>query len=138
MVVLETRVPVGLVPVMVTVAVPGVAVLLAAIVNTLVEVAGLVPNAAVTPLGRPDAERFKLPVNGLMSVMVRVSVAEPPWVIAREGAEGASVKLPVACAGALQAVPLIENVAGIWLLTPFQTPLNPMLVAKPPGATAPL
>jgi hypothetical protein len=137
-VVLETRVPVGLVPVIVTVAAPTVAVLLAVRVNTLVEVAGLVPNAAVTPAGRPDAERVKLPVNGLTSVIVTVSVPDPPWVIARVDAEAASVKLPVACAGALQVVPLIENDAGIWLLTPFQTPLNPMLVAKAPGDTAPL
>jgi hypothetical protein len=109
----ETSVPVGLVPVMVTVEVPTVAVLLAVSVNTLVEVAGFVPNAAVTPAGSPAAERLKLPVNGLTSVIVMVSVPEPPWVIARVDAEGASVKLPVAWAGALQAVPLIANEAGI-------------------------
>lgn len=134
----ETRVPVGLVPVMMSVEVPIVAVLLAVSVNTLVEVAGLVPNAAVTPAGSPDAERAKLPVKGLTSVMVMLSVPEPPWVMERFEAEGASVKLPVACAGALQPVPLIANDVGIWLVTPFQMPLKPILVAKPPGATAPL
>ena len=52
-VVVATRLPE--VPVMVTVAVPVVAVALAVRVSTLVPVVGFVPNAAVTPLGRPDA-----------------------------------------------------------------------------------
>jgi len=51
------------VPVMVTVAVPGVAALPAASVRTLVPVVGFGANDAVTPLGRPDAARFTLPVN---------------------------------------------------------------------------
>jgi len=38
-------------------------------------VAGLVANAAVTPLGRPDAARVTLPVNPPTSVTVMVSVA---------------------------------------------------------------
>jgi hypothetical protein len=42
--------------------VPRAAVLLAAMVSTLVEMVGLVPNVAVTPVGRPDAERVTLPV----------------------------------------------------------------------------
>jgi hypothetical protein len=65
-------------PVMVTVAAPVVAVLLAVRVRTLVPVVGLVPNAAVTPLGSPDAARVMLPVNGLTSVTVIVSVALLP------------------------------------------------------------
>jgi hypothetical protein len=63
------------VPVMVTVEVPVVAVLVAVNVSTLVLVAGLVANAAVTPLGRPDAARVTLPVNPPTSVTVMVSVA---------------------------------------------------------------
>lgn len=51
------------VPVIVTVKVPVVAVLLAASVTTLVEVVGLVPNVAVTPEGRPEADKVTLPVN---------------------------------------------------------------------------
>ena len=52
------------VPVMVTVALPTVAVLLAVSVRTLepVEV-GFGANDAVTPLGRPEADRVTLPVN---------------------------------------------------------------------------
>jgi hypothetical protein len=51
-------------PVMVTVtAPPVVAVLLAVSVSTLELVAGFVPHAAVTPVGRPDAARVTLPLN---------------------------------------------------------------------------
>lgn len=61
MVVLALSVPE--VPVMVTVAVPVVAELLAVRVSRLVPVVGFVPNVAVTPLGRPDADSVTLPVN---------------------------------------------------------------------------
>jgi hypothetical protein len=50
-------------PVIVTVAVPVVAVPLAASVTVLVAVAGLGLNDAVTPLGRPDADRLTLPLK---------------------------------------------------------------------------
>ena len=63
------------VPVIVTVDVPIVAVLLAISVSTLLPVVGLVPNAAVTPLGRPDTVRVALPVNPPASVTAMVSVA---------------------------------------------------------------
>lgn len=61
-------------PVIVTVAAPVVAVLLAVSVSTLEPVAGLVAKLAVTPLGKPDAERVTLPVNPPTSVTVMVSV----------------------------------------------------------------
>jgi hypothetical protein len=83
------------VPVMVTVEVPAVAVELAVKVSTLVLVAGLVPNAAVTPLGRPEAARVTEPVNGLTSVTVMVSLPLAPCAIDRADADGFSVKLPV-------------------------------------------
>lgn len=51
------------VPVMVTVAAPVVAALLAVRVSTLVLAVGLVAKAAVTPLGRPVAASLTLPVN---------------------------------------------------------------------------
>jgi hypothetical protein len=51
------------VPVMVTVANPGVAVLLAVKVSVLIPVVGFGRKDAVTPLGRPDAVRLTLPVN---------------------------------------------------------------------------
>jgi hypothetical protein len=66
------------VPVMVTVNVPTVAVLLAVSVSTLelLEEAGI--NEAVTPLGSPVAASDTLPVNGLTSVTVIVSVPLAP------------------------------------------------------------
>jgi hypothetical protein len=60
------------VPVTVTVAVPVVAMALAVKVKVLVLVleAGLGLNAAVTPLGSPDAERATLPAKPFNGVMV--------------------------------------------------------------------
>lgn len=74
------------VPVTVTVAVPTVAVLLAVNVRTLVEVVGLVPKLAVTPAGKPEADRLTLPVNppeGL-TVIVLVPVV-PCFTVTLEG-----------------------------------------------------
>ena len=51
------------VPVIVTVAVPVVAVLLAVSVRMLLLVALLGLKDAVTPLGKPDAARLTLPLN---------------------------------------------------------------------------
>ena len=84
------------VPVMVTVADPVVAVLLAVSVSTLVPVVGFVPNAAVTPLGRPEAARVTLPANPFKSLTVIVLVPLPPCVIVRLLGESESVKLGVA------------------------------------------
>jgi hypothetical protein len=66
------------VPVTVIVAAPGVAVLLAAKVNTLVPVVGLVPNVAVTPAGTPEAASVTEPVNPFRLDTVMVSVAVFP------------------------------------------------------------
>ena len=52
----------------------------------------MVPNAAVTPLGNPDAARDTLPVNPPASVTVMVSVAIEPGAMDRVGVEGASLK----------------------------------------------
>jgi hypothetical protein len=63
------------VPVIVTVAVPVGAVLLAVKVSVLVLVAGLGLNDAVTPLGRPDADRLTLLLNPFCGVIVTAVVA---------------------------------------------------------------
>ena len=76
--------------------VPVVAVPLAVSVSTLVPVVGLVPNAAVTPLGNPDAARVTLPLNPFRSVTVMVLVPLPPCVMVRLLGESESVKLGVA------------------------------------------
>jgi hypothetical protein len=133
MVVVSVREPE--VPVMVTVDAPTVAVLLAVSVSTLelVDEAGL--NEAVTPLGSPVAANDTLPVNGLTSVTVMVSVPLAPWATDRVAAEGLSVKLP---AEAPQVVPFTANEVGAALVLPFQVPLNPTPVTLPPAATLPL
>jgi len=51
------------VPVIVRVYCPSAAVLLATNVNVLFPVVGLGEKEAVTPLGRPETERFTLPVK---------------------------------------------------------------------------
>ena len=77
MVVLSVVVPEA--PLMVTVTGPPVvAELLAVSVSTLLPVVGLVPNVAVTPLGRPEAARVTLPVNPSTSVTEMLSVAVLP------------------------------------------------------------
>jgi hypothetical protein len=62
-------------------------------VSTLVEVVGFVANEALTPAGKPVADRVTLPVNPPAGVTVMVSVAVLPWVIGRVEAEGVRVKL---------------------------------------------
>jgi hypothetical protein len=66
------------VPAIVTVAAPRAAVPLAVSVTPLDPVVGLVAKAAVTPLGKPDADRVTLPVNPVAPVTVMVSVAVLP------------------------------------------------------------
>jgi hypothetical protein len=82
------------VPWIVIVAVPAVAELLAVSVSTLLPVVGLVANAAVTPLGIPDAVRVTAPVNPPASITLIVSVPPAFRPIVSAAAEGASVKLP--------------------------------------------
>ncbi len=82
------------VPAIVTVAVPVVAVALAVKLSTLEPVAGLVPNAAVTPLGSPVADNVTLPENPPVSATVIVLVAAaPPCVIDTLLGDADSVKL---------------------------------------------
>ena len=84
------------VPVIVTVAVPVVAVLLAVSVRTLEPVVGFVPNAAVTPLGKPDAARVTLPLNPFTSFTEMVLEPLLPCVSDRLLGDADSVKLGVA------------------------------------------
>jgi hypothetical protein len=60
------------VPVIVTVAVPVVAVALAEKVTVLVAVVGFGANDAVTPPGRPDADKFTAPLKPFRGVIVIV------------------------------------------------------------------
>lgn len=67
-------------PVIVTVAVPVAALLLAVRVSVLVVVAEAGLNEAVTPLGRPDADKLTLPLNPFCGVIVTVLVPVAPCV----------------------------------------------------------
>lgn len=78
------------VPVTVTVAVPVVAVLLAVKVNTLVDVVGFVPKLAVTPAGRPEAERLTDPVKPFSGFTVIVLLPLLPCVMLSEFGEAES------------------------------------------------
>lgn len=69
------------VPVMVTGNVPGMAVLFAVSVKALEVVAGFGPNDAVTPVGRPDADRLTLPLKPYCAVTLIVLVPLAPCTI---------------------------------------------------------
>ena len=72
------------VPVTVTVTVPVVAVLLAVSVNVLLLAAVLLGlNEAVTPLGRPDANKLTLPLKPFCGVTVMVLVPVVPCAIVK-------------------------------------------------------
>lgn len=97
-------------PLMVTVKPPVVAVLLALNVITLEPVVGLVPKAAVTPLGKPEADSVTAPVKPPVSVTVIVSVVLEPCVTEADEDDGASVKpaVPVPVVNARVAECVIE------------------------------
>lgn len=76
---------------------PAVAEALAVSVSTLeLVVAGFGLKLAVTPAGRPLAERLTFPLNPLAGVMVIVSVLLAPWVTESEGDCAASEKVGAA------------------------------------------
>src|SRR5713101_7798650 len=71
------------IPVMVTVTVPVAAVLPAVSVNVLVLAVLLGPNDAVTPLGRPDADKLTLPLKLFCGMTVMVLVPLAPCAIVK-------------------------------------------------------
>jgi hypothetical protein len=77
--------------VIVIVDVPVVAVPLAVSVKTLVAVVGFVPNEAVTPVGKPDADNVTLPVKPFLGVTV--TVLEPLDPVAMERLLGDAERL---------------------------------------------
>lgn len=83
------------VPLIVTATVPVVAVPLAVKVSKLEVPAGFGLKAAVTPLGKPDAERVTLPLKPFCWVMVIVLVPLLPCVMVTLAGEGESAKLGV-------------------------------------------
>jgi len=83
-------------PLMVTVTVPVVAVALAVKVSVLVVVAGFGLNPAVTPVGKPAADRVTLPLKPPCGVMVIVLVPLDPCVMLTLAGEADKVKLGLA------------------------------------------
>ncbi len=63
--------------------VPVAAVLLAVSVNALVLAVLLGLNEAVTPLGRPDADKLTLPLKPFCGVTVMVLEPLAPWTIVK-------------------------------------------------------
>jgi hypothetical protein len=70
-------------PVTITVTVPVAAVLLAANVNVLVPGVAMGLNDAVTPLGRPDADKLTLALKPFCGLTVIVLVPLAPCVIVK-------------------------------------------------------
>jgi hypothetical protein len=68
-------------PLIVSVTVPVLAVLVAVNVNVLVAVAGFGLNDALTPLGRPDADKVTVPLKPFCGVTVIVLVPLAPCVM---------------------------------------------------------
>ena len=81
------------VPVTVTVNVPVAAELDAVRVRLLVDVAGFVPNVAVTPLGTPDAAKVTLLLNPFAGLIVMVVEPNDPCRIVKVVGAADSVKL---------------------------------------------
>jgi hypothetical protein len=80
------------VPVMVTVAGPATAVLAADSVKVLVLVAGLGLKAAVTPFGKPVADKVTVPLKPFCGVTVMVLVPLAPCVTVTLAGEDESEK----------------------------------------------
>jgi hypothetical protein len=147
------------VPVTVTVAAPVVAVALAVNVSVLVLVAGFGLNAAVTPVGRPDAENVTVPLNPFKGVIVILLVAVLPSITLTAAGEAARVnagvtfsaivvvcvRLPdvpviVTVAVPVVAVPLTVNVSVLVAVVGFGLNAAVTPVGKPDAAsvTSPL
>ena len=83
-------------PVMVALAVPVLAVPLAVRVKVLVAVAGFGLKDAVTPLGKPEADKLTLPLKPFCGETVIVLVPLVPCVMVKLPGEAESTKVGVA------------------------------------------
>jgi len=97
------------VPVTVTVTGPVVAVLLAVKVSVLVPAVLLGLNDAVTPLGRPDADKLTLLLKPLSGVIVMVLVPVAPCTIVKLLGEAETEK--VGCGATAVVIKTLSKVA---------------------------
>ena len=111
------------VPVMVTVAVPGVAVLLAVNVNVLAVVVVVGLKDAETPLGRLDVDRLTLPLKPFWGVTVIVLVPLEPCATVTLLGDAESEKLGGGATGVL-----IETLSKVAVACDVVLPL---VTAKP-------
>lgn len=81
-------------PVMVTVAAPVVAVPLAVSVKVLVPVVLMGLNEAVTPLGKPEADKLTLPLKPPCGLTVMLLVPLAPWMMVKLFGDAESAKFP--------------------------------------------
>ena len=79
------------VPVMVTLYCPRLAEFVAVKVTVLFPAEGIGEKDAVTPLGRPDAERLTLPANPFNGYTDTQVVLEVPWPMFKPPAETVKV-----------------------------------------------
>jgi hypothetical protein len=93
------------VPVTVTLNVPVAAVLLAVSVNVLVLLVLPGLNDAVTPLGKPDADKLTLPLKPFCGVTVMVAAPVVPCTIVKLLGEVESEKVGCGATGALTDTP---------------------------------
>ena len=145
------------VPVIVTVAAPVVAVAEAVKVSVEVTlplaggVTGLVENAAVTPLGNPEALNVVAELKPPVLVMVIVLVPLAPWVTVTDAGEALTVKFGVAAeftvsatvveAVRLPEVPVIVTVAAPVVAVALAVNVNtlvPVVGFVPKAAVTPL
>jgi hypothetical protein len=109
------------VPVMVTVAVPVLALLPACRVRVLVEAVELGLKLAATPLGSPEADRLTLPVKPLAGVTVIVLLPVAPRRMVRLVGEAEREKL--GCAGEFT----VSVIVAVWVKEP-ETPVTVTVV----------
>jgi len=83
------------VPLMLMVTIPGAAVPVALSVNVLAPVVLPGLNEAVTPLGKPDADKLTLPLNPFCGTTVMVLVPVPPCRIVNEAGWAESPKVGI-------------------------------------------
>ncbi len=128
------------VPVMVTVEVPVLAPALAVNVTALVDVVGLVPKAAVTPDGKPEADNVTLPLNPPEGVTVIVLLPLLPCVTVKLAGEADREKFGVAVAGGrTQLLAALENSSWMVYVVPLavyepcwplqMSPISPLVMS---------